>query len=66
MGKVIMLIVLFIKNNLEVFNFRDIFNLNDEYFADLDHLNEIGSKKFQQLLLEKIENDNHKILIKKM
>lgn len=45
---------IFLENNLETWDFKDEFIMNPEYFANQDHLNEIGGYNFSNILIKKI------------
>jgi hypothetical protein len=37
--------------NIKVYDFTDVFLSKSEYFSNQDHLNELGGKKFSEILL---------------
>lgn len=41
---------LFYLNNIKVIDFKNLFLQNDDFFYDQDHLNNIGSEKFINVL----------------
>ena len=47
---------LFLRKGLFVSDFTTIFKDNPDYFADQDHLNETGSKKFCAIMINHIDN----------
>jgi hypothetical protein len=51
----------FYDNSLKVFDFKNLFMEYDNLFSDEDHLNDIGAKKFVNILADKVKNArNHK------
>jgi hypothetical protein len=45
---------IFYKKGIRVFNFSKIFDRNDEYFANQDHLNDVGGIVFCNILLDSL------------
>jgi|GEM_PF-577113 len=49
---------IFMDESLTIFDFKKIFIKNDNLFSDEDHLNEIGAKKFVNILIDRIKHDH--------
>lgn len=49
---------LFLNNGLKVYDFREIFQNNDDYFINQDHLNHKGSKEFVQMFTKVLKLSN--------
>ena len=45
---------IFMKNQLKVYDYRELFFKHDDFFMNQDHLNEIGSKEFVKILSKKL------------